>query len=85
MKDGQCLPLANTEYTGVGSRSIGITIIITPVHNCLAQPEKKEKCSHCKNKWCVRLAMGQAQGEALGPTHRCASRGLIPWAAHCLC
>lgn len=42
MKGGQHLPLANTEHTGGGSRSIGITIITTAVHNCLAQPEKKK-------------------------------------------
>lgn len=39
MKDGQSLPLANTEYIGVGGSSIGvIVIIVLPVNNCWAQP-----------------------------------------------
>lgn len=84
MKDGQCLPLANTEYIGVGGSSIGvIVIIVLPVNNCWAQPGRMFPLQE------------QMAGDAsdvpgttgsIGPlTHRGVSRGLIPRLAHYLC
>lgn len=77
MKDGQRLPLANTECIAVGCSSIGILVILVlPVTNCWAQPGRMFPLQ--EQMGCDASDVPGTTGSIRPLTHRGVSHGLIP-------